>query len=226
MTAKRTLILIVMAALWPAMTLAQVNSKNQGYLIQGADSDITTSGTGLCWRDSDWTPARAAAAAACNQCSPDLCPKPVAAAQPPLPPPIVTPRPAPPKEEPQKILPKTINFSADTLFDFDKAVLKPDGAALLDNLVRELYGASYQVILAIGHTDRIGSVAYNQKLSMRRADAVKNYLVRQGIPADIVHVEGRGKTQPITKPDDCKGLPRNKLIACLQPDRRVDIEVH
>jgi OOP family OmpA-OmpF porin len=213
------------AALFPALTMAQVNSKNQGYLIWGANSDVVTSGFGLCWRTSDWTPARAAAAEAGKQCDPDLAPKPAAApALTPAVKPAPTPKPAP-KPEPAKLLPQKINFSADALFDFDRADVRPEGKAMLDDLVRVLQGAKYEVILAIGHTDRIGTAAYNQKLSVRRADAVKQYLVGKGIAANRIHAEGKGKTQPLTKPADCKMKNRKALIACLQPDRRVDVEV-
>ena len=126
---------------------------------------------------------------------------------------------------PEKLLPQKINFSADALFDFDKAVLKPEGKTMLDELARTLQGAKYEVIMATGHTDRFGSVAYNQKLSERRANAVKDYLTSKEIPANKVSVDGKGKTQPVTKPDDCKGPKSAKVIACLQPDRRVDVEV-
>jgi len=97
---------------------------------------------------------------------------------------------------------------------------------MLDELTRLLKGAKYEVILAIGHTDRIGTAAYNQKLSVRRAEAVKKYLTEKGIPPNRVYAEGKGKTQPLTKPSDCKsGLGRARLIACLQRDRRVDVDV-
>jgi OOP family OmpA-OmpF porin len=217
--------ILSVAALFPALTMAQVSSKNQGYLIWGANSDVVTSGFGLCWRTSDWTPARAAAAEAGKRCDPDLAPKPAAApAATPAAKPTPTPKPAP-KPEPAKLLPQKINFSADALFDFDRADVKPEGKAMLDDLVRVLQGAKYEVILAIGHTDRIGTAAYNQKLSVRRAGAVKQYLVGKGIAPNRIHAEGKGKTQPLTKPADCKMKNRKALIACLQPDRRVDVEV-
>ena len=142
-----------------------------------------------------------------------------------LPPPPPPPAKPAPKKEPAKLLPQKINFSGDALFDFDKAVLRPEGKAMLDDLARVLQGAKYEVILAIGHTDRIGTQAYNQKLSVRRAEAVKKYLVDKGIEPNRIYAEGKGETQPVTKPGDCKGKRGKALIACLQPDRRVDVEV-
>ena len=88
-----------------------------------------------------------------------------------------------------------------------------------------LQGATYEVILAIGHADRIGSTKYNQKLSVRRAETVKKYLVEKGIAPNRVYAEGKGETQPLTKSADCRMKNRKALIACLQPDRRVDVEV-
>jgi len=225
MIATRTLAFAGAAMLLPALAMAQVNSTNQGYLVNGPDFSVVTAvGGTVCVRTSDWTPARAAAAKACQQCTPDLCPKPVAVAQaaPVRPAPEATP---PARNAPEKLLPQKINFSADALFDFDKAVLKPEGKTMLDELARTLQGAKYEVIMATGHTDRFGSVAYNQKLSERRAYAVKDYLTSKEIPANKVSVDGKGKTQPVTKPDDCKGPKSAKVIACLQPDRRVDVEV-
>ena len=209
---------IAMLAL-PTSSLAQ-DAKNQGYLVdtQGQSAIVKAPVAGVCVRTSDWTPARAVV-----ECDPDLVKKPA-------PPPQAAPKPAPapqpaPKKEPAKLLPQKINFSGDALFDFDKSVLRPEGRAMLDDLVRVLQGANYEVILAIGHTDRIGSKAYNQKLSVRRAEAVKKYLVDKGIAPNRIYAEGKGKTQPVTKPGDCKGKRGKQLIACLQPDRRVDVEV-
>jgi OOP family OmpA-OmpF porin len=227
MIATRRLAFAGVAILFPVLAMAQVNATNQGYLVNGPDFNVVTAvGGTVCVRTSDWTPARAAAAKACEQCTPDLCPKPVAAAPAPkaAPPAPVQPA-APAKPAPEKMLPQKINFSADALFDFDKAVLRPDGKTMLDELVRTLQGANYEVIIATGHADRFGTVEYNQKLSERRANAVKDYLASKEIPLNRVSTSGKGKSQPVTKPGECKGPKSPKVIACLQPDRRVDVEV-
>jgi OmpA-OmpF porin, OOP family len=217
-----------MAMMLPALTMAQVNGKNQGYLVDQDFKVVTAVGGTVCVRTSDWTPARAAAADAGPFCDRDLvAKKPAPAAAAPTPPPAAKP-PAPPaaaKPAPAKLLPQKINFSADALFDFDKADLRAEGKSMLDDLTRVLQGASYEVILAIGHADRIGSATYNQKLSTRRAEAVKKYLVDKGIAPNRVYAEGKGESQPLTKGADCRMKNRKALIGCLQPDRRVDVEV-
>ena len=229
MMVTRTFALAGAVMLIPVLAFAQVNATNQGYLVNGPDFSVVTAvGGTVCVRTSDWTPARAAAAKACQQCTPDLCPKPVAAAPvppkaaPTSPPKAVEP---PPRAAPEKLLPQKINFSAEALFDFDKAVLKPEGKAMLDDLVRTLQGAKYEVIIATGHADRFGSVAYNQRLSERRANAVRDYLAAREIPLNRISATGKGKSQPVTKPNECKGPKSAKVLACLQPDRRVDVEV-
>jgi OOP family OmpA-OmpF porin len=121
---------------------------------------------------------------------------------------------------------RKITFSAEELFDFDKSVLRPAGKAALDNLASEINGVNYDTVLVTGHTDRIGTNQYNQKLSERRAGAVKAYLIHKGIPDNRLTSAGKGETQPVTKPGDCKGPVSKKLIACLQPDRRVEVDVN
>ncbi|MES2583077.1 MAG: OmpA family protein [Pseudomonadota bacterium] len=149
---------------------------------------------------------------------------PVYVAPPPPPAPVAVVTPPPPAPMPA---PRRVQFSADSLFSFDKAVIRPDGRAALDAFGRDLQGTRYNMVSVEGNTDRLGSEAYNQKLSQERADAVKAYLITNGgIDARKITSTGRGETNPETKPEDCKGnKPTPSLIACLQPDRRVDVEV-
>jgi OOP family OmpA-OmpF porin len=91
--------------------------------------------------------------------------------------------------------------------------------------VRQLEGATFDTIIATGHTDRFGSNAYNQKLSERRAHAVKDYLVSKKVQASRIDAEGKGEMQPMTKAGDCRGARSTNVVACLQPDRRVDVEM-
>jgi OmpA-OmpF porin, OOP family len=152
----------------------------------------------LCWRDANWTPATAAVG-----CDGALVPAaPVAAPPPPPAPPVVAA--------------SKVTFAADAFFDFDKYVLKPEGRAKLDDLVSKIKDVNLEVIIAVGHTDWIGTVAYNQKLSVRRAEAVKAYLVSKGIEKNRVYTEGKGKSQPIADNRTAEGRAKN---------RRVEIEV-
>ena len=122
-----------------------------------------------------------------------------------------------------------VKLAADTLFEFNKAVLLPAGKSKLDDLAAKSKDMKLEVILAVGHTDRIGGDAYNQKLSEKRAAAVKTYLVGKGVEANRVYTEGKGEKQPVTT-GKCNNLGKDsgknkKLVECLQPDRRVEIEV-
>lgn len=210
-TTTRTLIFVgVVAALSPGISMAE-KSANQGYVVDTKNS-VVISGTGLCWHSGEWKSTDTN-----EQCDPTLMPKKAAEAP--------APKLAAVAPAPVKIVPQKISLSADALFDFDKSVLKSDGKAMLDNLARDLKGAEYDDILATGHTDRFGSAKYNQLLSERRANAVRDYLASKDIPADRINAEGKGKTQPMTAPGDCKGAKSTKVIACLQPDRRVDVEM-
>ncbi len=163
--------------------------------------------------------------------APTPAPAPVVASPPPTvvveaPPPVVavvSPPPAPVAPPPRQ----RVSFSAESLFTFDKSELRAEGRSALDQFSQEIAASQYDVINVEGHTDRIGSTAYNQRLSEQRAESVKAYLVGAGrIETGKVASQGKGETEPVTKPDDCKGNQANpRLIACLQPDRRVDIEV-
>ncbi|WP_291010720.1 OmpA family protein [Hydrogenophaga sp.] len=120
-----------------------------------------------------------------------------------------------------------VSFSADTLFGFDKATVRPEGKASLDDFTNKLNGTTYESIKVEGYTDRKGSTDYNQTLSGERANSVKDYLVVSGkLDPTKISAVGMGESAPVTKLEDCSDkLPRAQLITCLQPDRRVEVEV-
>ena len=157
-------------------------------------------------------------------------PKPAPAPKPePVPAPRVeAPKPKPEPEKPKPVAEK-VTFAADVLFDFDKAVVKPEGKSKLDDLSNKVKGINLEVIIAIGHADSIGSDAYNQRLSVRRAESIKAYMVSRGVEANRIYTEGKGEKQPVTA-GKCKNMGKEhrsnkKMVDCLQADRRVDIEV-
>ena len=166
----------------------------------------------LCWRDANWTPATAA-----SDCDGAIT-EPVKVAAPVVVPEVAPPAPvaAPPSPPPAPVAAAKVTFAADAFFDFDKAVLKPAGKAKLDDLVAKIKDINLEVVIAIGHTDSIGSDAYNQKLSLRRSEVVKAYLVSKGIEKNRVYAEGKGEKQPVA--DNKTSLGRAK-------NRRVEIEV-
>jgi len=211
--AKKSLVVALLAGIgFSAVAQERV------YAIDQRDT-VVKSGAGLCWRDGYWTPAAAAKDKAGCECDKDLLPAEACAA------PVAKAATTAPAVAGVKPSGEKITVAADALFDFNKAVLRPEGKAKLDDVVAKSKAIKLEVILAVGHTDRIGSDAYNQKLSEKRAAAVKEYLVAKGIEANRVYTEGKGEKQPVTG-DKCKGDKKTKaLIDCLQPDRRVDIEV-
>jgi OOP family OmpA-OmpF porin len=179
-----------------AQTDIAAKTPNSAY-VQDARGNIVRTATGLCVHTGYWTPADAVAG--CDgaiAATPGA--KPVAPAA----------KPTPSSEK--------VTFAADALFDFDKAVLKDDGKAKLDDLFNKLYGMNLEVIIAVGHTDSIGSDAYNDKLSIRRAESVKKYLVDKGVEPNRIYTEGKGEKQPVAD---------NKTAAGRAKNRRVEIEV-
>lgn len=122
---------------------------------------------------------------------------------------------------------RRVSFAAESLFDFDDSVVRPDGRTALDTFAKEVGSMNFEMITVIGHSDRLGTPAYNQTLSEQRADAVKSYLVTSGHfdPAKVSSV-GKGEAEPVTLVNACNGEGRTtKRIQCLQADRRVEIEV-
>ena len=212
-----TIVIGASAAMLASAAFGQANPQNSGYVLFGygkPDANIWRSGSyggkpgvndTLCWRTGYWTPAMAIV-----ECDPDLVPKP--------PPP---PPPPPPAPQVQKI-----TLASKALFDFDKAVLKPEGMAAIDrDVISKLRDVTkLELVLVTGHTDPIGTQAYNQKLSERRANAVRDYLVSKGVAKDKIETLGMGKTQPIPGVV-CNQKNLKEKIACYAPDRRVEVEV-
>jgi len=195
---------------------AQTNPADTGYLTS-TSTTVVKSGFGLCWH-TGFGPAPAST----PECDPNYV-APVAKAAAPAVQPMVVAVAAP--QAATRPAAQRVTLDADMLFDFDKAVLRPAGRVALDDFVGKTKDINPEVITAVGHADRFGSEAYNQHLSEQRVASVKTYLVSKGIAADRVKTEGKGETQPITKAGECAGAKSAKVIACLQPDRRVDIEV-
>jgi OOP family OmpA-OmpF porin len=198
-------------------TALAAGADKKGYLVD-SQNEVVRSGFGLCWHTGFWTPADAI-----EECDRAIA-KPAAAAAP-------APTAAAPAQVSATAVDKNITpaaaaaptptaekvtYSADAFFDFDKALLKPEGKATLQTLVAKLKDTDIEVIVATGHTDSTGPEAYNVKLSMRRAKAVKAFLVSKGIPEARVFVEGKGEAQPTADNRTKDGRAKN---------RRVDIEV-
>lgn len=236
---------VAVVALSASVVFAQANPANSAYLLSAtgsADNNVVRSGRygtnnascNLCWRTGFWTPAMAIA-----ECDPDLVAKAVAPTAPAAPAapaapvaPVVAPvAPAAPAAPAAPVAPpapsvQKITLASKALFDFDKAILKPEGQAVLDreivSRIKEVQ--KLELVLVTGHTDRLGSQQYNQKLSERRAAAVASYLAAKGVAKDKIETLGMGKTQPVPGVV-CNQTNRKALIACLQPHRRVEVEV-
>jgi OOP family OmpA-OmpF porin len=162
--------------------------------------------------------------------APVMAQAPVAAPPPPapviaqMPAPVAIPAPAPaPVPKPWV----KVKLQADSLFGFDQDNLQADGKQALDKLLQELKDVNVDAVQVTGHTDRLGSATYNAKLSTRRAEAVRNYLVQVGgMPANLVTATGVGSSQPETTENECKGMKASQaLITCLRVDRRVEVQV-
>ena len=202
----------------PLTTDIQARTPYSAY-VQDSRGVIARNPFGLCWRTGYWTPADAVPG-----CDAPLCVAPeklengkcVAPPPPVAPPPVAAPTPTPAPAPAPVPTSEKVSYSADAFFDFDKAVLKPAGKASLDELTAKLGDMNLEVIIAVGHTDAIGTDAYNQKLSIRRAEAVKTYLKSKGVEENRIYTEGKGESQPEAD---------NKTAAGRAKNRRVEIEV-
>lgn len=206
------LCLIGLLAFFTSCAFAEGVTGKDGYLTD-THGNVVRGAFGTCWHSGFWTPAMAIA-----ECEPYLIKQAEAAPAVVQEKPVAIPPPAP-----------AIHFDAETLFDFDRAVVKPEGQKILDEkIVPDMKSHPEAAPLIItGHTDRIGTVEYNQDLSERRANAVKAYLGTQGIAAQRMSASGKGKSEPDPVANTkvaCRGMRGEKLIACLQPDRRVTVK--
>ncbi len=214
---------IVAAALAPALAMAQAKD---GYLTDTAGGVVMAPGAGVCVRNSQWTPALAVV-----ECDPDLVKKPAPAAQKVAPKPAVAAKPA---AKPKPPAPLNIEEKIELQgMEFDKAEMTAGNKADLDKFLGDLGKANkargpvqYGAVIVTGHTDRIGSMKHNMKLSERRAITVKDYIVAKGVDQKLIFWEGKGPKQPIPVTKFCDNkMKRKQLIECLAPNRRVTVEV-
>lgn len=215
----------------------------EGYAVDSPERVVRTGVLGECVKTGTWHEGAQAGecGGAASQAGAVAQAEPVAAPQPapepvevqPLPTPAEEPQaplaaeaepepaPAPPAPSPRE----TMTLSADALFAVNSDVLKPAARDSLDALARKLAGMEYETVEVVGHTDPTGSASLNDRLSRRRAEAVKRHLIEQGVPGDRISAQGVGSSMPVVDPATCRSLPKGKRGACFQPDRRVDIEV-
>jgi OOP family OmpA-OmpF porin len=189
-----------------AAALASIAGAQEIHNWRNAGGEVWKNASGECWRDASWTPATAAAG-----CDKAIVNPPAAPAAAPA-----TPAAAVAAAKAMPAAASKVTYAADAFFDFDKAVLKPEGKAKLDDLVSKVKGINLEVIIAVGHTDAVGADEYNQKLSVKRSEAVKAYLVSKGIEKNRVYTEGKGEKQPVADNKTKEGRAKN---------RRVEIEV-
>ena len=187
---NKTLKLLLAGVITVAATAA--SAQNVDNWVNGSGMNWKNGDGTLCWRDAAWTPATAS-----KGCDGALAPKPAAA-------------PA------AGVSQSKITLQADTLYDFDKASLKPEGMATLDKIARDLSKIKLEVIIAVGNTDSVGSDAYNMALGQRRAQSVKAYLTSKGVDGSRIYTESKGKSNPVASNATAEGRAKN---------RRTDIEV-
>ena len=199
-----------------ASSFANVSAQTVDNWVSGTGLPWKNGTNELCWRDGVWTPATGLAG--CDGVPVPAAPAAPAPAPAPSPAPAAAAAPAPAPAPALVAAPTSekVTFAADAFFDFDKSVLKPEGRAKLDDLVSKMSGLNLEVIIAVGHTDSVGSDTYNQKLSIRRSEAVKSYLVSKGVEKNRVYTEGKGEKQPVADNKTAEGRAKN---------RRVEIEV-
>jgi len=185
---------------------ARAAEEAAAYLVAASDGAPVTTASGACVRTSEWNPA-----ASYRDCDS-------------LPIAKLIPASVEPARLDSPLRAEPIRISMNTLFDFDSAVLRADAGPALDALAKQLTQASYQKVDIVGHADRMGPGKYNQKLSEQRAEAVRDYLLAQGLDGTRLTAFGVGNTEPLTG-KECRGLRGKPLVYCLQRDRYTEISV-
>ncbi len=200
---------VAVSGLGIASAMAHGFPEKTGYLIDSR-GNIVRDNYKECWKTGYWTPAMAV-----PECDASLAKKKEEEEAKP----VATPE----AQGPAPAAFEKVTLQAETLFDFDKSVLRHDGQTVLDDFVTKMKDhPNVDLLLVTGYPDRIGSDAYNKKLSERRAATVKKYLESKGIEGKRIETEGKGKADPVAA---CKGIRGKKLISCLQPNRRVVVEI-
>ncbi len=211
---KKSVSILAALAITLGLSFSAAQAQTSGervYLIDGR-GEVAKNNFNQCWRTQYWTPAAAATDPAGCACDGDILPKATCGGV---------------RTEDPKVIPTggKITLPADALFDFNKSTLRAEGKRALDNVIAQSQSLNLEVMIVVGHADRIGGAAYNKKLSDRRAASVKAYAVSKGIPANRIYAEGKGSTQPSGQTASCGTGKGAAVIACLQPDRRVNIEM-
>ncbi len=213
-----TVLVLSAAPVFAAAATESSDIGNIGY-VRDSSQEIVRSSAGNCWHTGSWTPALATVIG-CDGVLAKAVPVPVPAPAPPTPP--AEPAPPPPAAAPPLVVPppapvtEKVTFETDAFFDFDKAILKPEGKNKLTELAMRLSGTVIEVMVVTGHTDSVGKTSYNEKLSLRRAEAVKIFLQTQGLPEERISIIGKGEAQPIVSNKSKEGRAKN---------RRVEVEV-
>jgi OOP family OmpA-OmpF porin len=223
---RNTLVTVAACAALLPMTASAQAERKDGYLTDTQGGVVRAIGAGVCVRTSQWTPALAI-----RECDPDLVKAPAPKVSPapkptPAPKPEAKPKPKPEAKAPAK--PEMMNVERKIELQgmpFDKAEMTPENVKELDDFLRDLKPVNLGAIIITGHTDRLGSLKYNQRLSERRAVVVKDYVVSKGIDPKLIFWEGKAFKQPIPVTKFCDNkMKRKQLIECLAPNRRVTVE--
>ena len=206
----RALALVAVCAVAAGLPLAPAQAQEGiGYWKDSSGQPIR-SGFGECVRAGYFAPSMAT-----EQCDPSLVPKKAAAVPAPSQPAAVVAPKVEPKAASLPVVvptPQSVTYKTDGFFDFDKTGLKPEGTAALLRMLEQAKGSNIEEIRVEGHTDAVGSEGYNLKLSIRRAEAVKAFLVKQGVPANVIKTEGFGETQPVANNATGKGRAQNRRV--------------